>query len=119
MADWGDYANAQLGAADKAVDYLLERIRRDPDLRYLMNGTVALRLLCEAQAQRLGMEATDLLEDTARPFDHRDARREPRLAILNELLDVCRVLADTIERSSHPEQSSSFHSLKELLKRAP
>lgn len=43
-------------AAQKAVSYLLRRIAKDADLRYLMLGTEAYALLCVAEKERTGIE---------------------------------------------------------------
>lgn len=47
---------ADLAAADRAVSCLLARIARDPRLAYYLGDTQALRLLCSAEAARLGLD---------------------------------------------------------------
>ncbi len=42
--------------AEKAVSYILKRIAHDADLRYLMIGSQAYGLLCEAEKERTGIE---------------------------------------------------------------
>jgi len=56
MADIGT-PHANLAAADRAVSYMIDRIVRDPRLAYHMGSTEALRLLCHAEALRLGVDA--------------------------------------------------------------
>lgn len=89
MADWGDYTNHNLAPADKAVAYLLERARRDPDLRWLLLGTQAFALLCEAEAVRSGRTRDEVGATAATPVAHRDANRPARLETHADLLAAC------------------------------
>lgn len=55
MRDEGLVASGA-SAAEKAVNYILQRIAHDADLRYLLLGTQAYALLCEAEKERTGIE---------------------------------------------------------------
>jgi hypothetical protein len=55
MTDFGA-PHTELAPADRAVSYMLNRITRDPRLAYFMGSTEALRLLCHAEAIRLGVD---------------------------------------------------------------
>lgn len=54
MRDVGLTASQVLGPADAAVQYLLDRIQHDVNLRHYMLHTEAFHLLCVAESARTG-----------------------------------------------------------------
>ncbi len=96
MRDYGLTPDPRLQPADRAVSYLLTRLQFDADLRWLLAGTEAYRLLIDAEAHRLGQTPDQVLarrkEDLRAP-DDRDPPRIPRLreqrdALLQALQDL-------------------------------
>jgi hypothetical protein len=55
MKDEGLATAAELPDAEAAVNYLLQRVQVDADLRWHMLGTEAFHRLCVAEAKRTGM----------------------------------------------------------------
>jgi hypothetical protein len=80
--------------AERAVRYLLERIRMDPDLRWLMLDTQAMHLLCAGEAAITGRDVEAVQAEYRRPFDHPEATRTPRLKHHGDLVRAAERVAD-------------------------
>lgn len=93
MNDHGDLKTPGLTPAETAVRYLLDRIRLDADLRYLMLDTEAMHLLCAAEAQRVG-QTREMIEGVYRMPASANAGREPRLKVYRDMRDA---LEDLVE----------------------
>ena len=70
MRDEGLVAKKKLTRSQRAVKYLLDRIRVDADLRWKMLGTEAFALLCAAEAKRRGKLKEHVREKYSQPAEH-------------------------------------------------
>jgi hypothetical protein len=66
--------------ADKAIEYLLDRIQIDPDLQWHMLGTEAHALLMEAEAERLSRHIGYIRN--ARTVDRQPPHRRRRAELI-------------------------------------
>jgi hypothetical protein len=115
MADFGDYSDPDLPPAERAVKYLLDRVRRDPDLRWLLLGTQAFALLCEAEAARTGWTRPTVEGFYAAPFAHKDAKRPARLELYPDLVEACEA---TLRGGSAAEWEAARDLVRAVLEKA-
>ena len=86
--DWAFQDDPKLSPADRAVKYLLDRLQRDPDLRWFCGPlTQSFRMLCEAEAARLGLDVESVIEKRRNLLipDHHD--RRSRVEIMEKRID--------------------------------
>jgi hypothetical protein len=82
-----------LSPSEAAVLYVLERIRRDADLRWHMLHTEAMRRLCAAEAARTGQALEAVAETYAAPL----TQDEPRLVVARaRLQDIERLASEAL-----------------------
>jgi hypothetical protein len=122
MPDHGDRTDNTLPPAERAVRYMLETIRLNPDLRYLLLHTQAMRLLLDAEAFRLSEAGVPMADQEVlvytQPADHPEAKRESRLAVYRDLLDGCAEAAEQLEGSDHRADQRVRDKLLALIARA-
>lgn len=119
MQDHGDYTDRTLSPADTAVKYALDRMQRDPDLRYRLVGTQLFALLCEAEAARLGEYVEDVRErrllDLSTPNDRLDFARRQALAEAGpELLEAAERLLTHLNDGLGKPVGSYQHACRDL-----
>jgi predicted RNA-binding Zn-ribbon protein involved in translation (DUF1610 family) len=94
-----------LSLADQAVDYMLERIRRDVDLRWLMLDTEAWAKLCEAHSARTGRPLEDVREESRKLYPH-CANDKPRIPEMRRQIAALEEQANKSASKSQEKQSS-------------
>jgi hypothetical protein len=109
MKDEHIQTSPTLGPAQAAVSYVLERIRRDADLRHHMIGTEAFARLCNAEAMRTGKTAEEVEARYATPA-YPDEK--PRLVACRQALRRVAELADA--GSSDPDADRVLAEIREL-----
>src|SRR5437763_1659617 len=83
MKDEGLTTRPELSLAEAAVNYLLQRIRVDADLRHHLLWTEAFAKLCLAEAHRTGESEGTVRERYSAPADPED---KPRLVECREAM---------------------------------
>jgi hypothetical protein len=118
MNDHDLQENTTLSLAERAVRYMLDRIRVDPDLRYLMGGTQAFAMLCEAEAARTGKSPEAVQFAAMGPLNHPDARRPARLPSHRDLLDCCEELLAIWPLSGYQLEAFCSETLVPMMRKA-
>jgi hypothetical protein len=92
MIDEGLETSPGLTAAEAAVNYLLQRIQVDADLRWIMVGTEAYARLCVAEHERTGTPLETIRTAYATPPE-RLRGEKPKLIRYRTLVDEIEKLA--------------------------
>lgn len=109
MRDEALATETSLTKAEAAVSYILQRIRVDADLRWLMIGTEAFSRLCHAEAERTGKSFDEVREEFSK-LAKRCERDVPRVVAFRRLAEQLYEAArrDSISRKELLEMTDNL-----------
>jgi hypothetical protein len=104
MKDEGLIADQTLSPSQAAVQYLLQRIQVDANLRWYMLGTEAFALLCNAYAQRCGKSVDDVKKHFSQPAVHRSSDSPEVVDQRKALEQIEKIISESRDRYQDNER---------------